>query len=304
MWIGKNRPLRLTTVRTTGLSDAGYRAQQEVFCPSYYGDWSKKAKIPGHNGYIETTRLQVLGDHWNSQKANMAELEYLNYSLGISGTSFTIKHLSNKNKLRILSEIFPSDSDLAARTGIAFAPEFMRFKSSDLVKDLLDPISQVKVNAEFTLEGIVQKCGARRLVRRLAALVCGRDLLSVLNDDKTIEFPSSERSDNSTQKVKLNDIDLGSLSLMLGLISPRSEDHPAIFLGTNVAQLLQPYNQVFYRLNKVINIPQTFHLYVINIEAINNIKLTHAKKDNQRGHGLFKCSSDLQERARDFAERI
>jgi hypothetical protein len=304
MWVERNRLPRLEKVKTTRLNEAGYRAQKEVLCPTYYGDWSKKAKIPGLNGSIETPRLQVLGDHWGSHHSYVAELEFCRTTLGLNGISGIFGRPSNARKLKILTNIFPSDSDLVAKTGVSFAPDYMKFKQKTSVKDLLEPLSLLKVNAEFTLEGIVQKCGARKLVRRLTGLAIGRDLRSVLSDERFIEFPVPARGDTSTQAVKIYNIDLGALSLLLGLLSPKSANDPAIYLGTDVSRFLQPYNLVFHRLNGVIEIPMTFHIYVTEIDAINDLKIVSAKRNDLRGQGIFKNSADLQELARDFAEHI
>jgi hypothetical protein len=304
MWVEKNRPPRLEKVKTSRLNDAGYRAQKEVLCPTYYGDWSKKAKIPGINGLIETSRLQVLGDHWGSQQSYVAELEFCRTELGLNVMRGMFGRPSNARKLKLLANIFPSDSDLVARTGVSFAPDLAQFKQKASVLELLNSISQITVNAEFTLEGIVQKSGARKLVRRLAGLASGRDLRSVLSDERFIEFPVPARGDTGTQAVKIHNIDLGAFSLLLGLLSPKSVNDPAIYLGTDVSRFLQPYNLVFHRLNGVIEIPMTFHIYVTEIDAISGLKITNAKKDNLRGQGLFMNSADLQEMARVFAEAL
>jgi hypothetical protein len=268
------------------------------------------AKIPGKNGPIEVSRWQVLGDHRDAEQVNDAELKYL-HNLGIDGTSKTIKNLSIYDKYMILvglAQNISSDCERVCATGVSFAPDFLKFKEKNNVMKILPDVSRINVNAEFTLEGTVRGSGTEDLILRLTALASGRDLYSIFHSKGFIKF--SPACDADAMTVQINEIDLGSLSLLLGLISPPSKTRPAIYIGMDVARHLEPYGLIIHRLNKASAILRTFNIYTINIDTIKDLKISEAQTGSSLKElngfvrkGEVKADA-LQRFAQNFAEHI
>ncbi len=264
----------MSTDIALAFKNAGYVANPALASSEFFGsaELPKKPSFWRTDGdryhYDRVPRWQVLG---NMEGTVMTEQEYLK-SVGITQP----KDLDFFEKRRFLPEIFTLK---AAVKGIVFADAFTEFRNRQNMAEALSELDKTKGNAVFTLHGTVKGNGdgTLELIQSLAALATDQDREAIMNEEKLISLDKEPNPDMQT--VRINNMDLGSISLMAGMLMPREERQtPATFLGMDFGDAFKPYNSVFTRVDLgTPDIPKAFHIKTININFMSSLSMSSGR---------------------------